>query len=121
MIGTRVKITVLKKLDLADELGVHMTPPPDLPPLPDFPDGPPPGPECPAFQVGDEFIYELGGGSVPKGFCSWAWGDVFKDVMAVCSRAAMLPKGQRGEVDPAYTCCTDGLRPVIFKIEAYDE
>ena len=118
MIGQHVKITVLNKLDLADELGVHMTPPPDAPEPPK--DKEPMGPGCPAFQEGQTILYQLGGGGVPEGFCDWAWNDIFKDIMAVCSRAAMLPKGQRAQAEPSYTCCTDGLRPVIFKIEAVE-
>lgn len=116
MIGQQVKITVLKKLDLKDALGVTMPappPPPDGGPAPEAPMEP----GCPAFREGQEIYYRLGGG-VPAGFCDWAWNDIFKDIMAVCSRAAMVPPEQRDRVEPSYTCCTDGLRPVIFKIEA---
>ena len=119
MIGQRVKITVLKTTYLADELGIELPPPP---PHPDGADALPPPPDgpmtCPILYEGQEFIYQLGGAGVPEGFCDWAWNDIFKDIMAVCSRAAMVPEDQRRNVEVSYPCCTDGTRPVIFKVEA---
>ena len=118
MIGQSVKITVLKTLYLVDELGIELPPPPP-PPDGAAPMPPPEGPmTCPIFREGQTFLYQLGGAGVPEGFCDWAWNDIFKDILAVCSRAAMVPPEQHGDVEPAYTCCTDGTRPVIFKIEA---
>ncbi len=74
---------------------------------------------CPVFTEGQQIEYTHGGGGVPAGFCDWAWGDIFKDVLAMCGKAEYM-QGRCSEIPPAYTCCTDGLRPVIFKIEAID-
>lgn len=73
-------------------------------------------PTCDAFQVGQEFEYE-NGGPVPEGFCPWAWGDLNRDVEGICAGADFhWIKGHNQMI----TCCTDGLRPVIFKIEKID-
>lgn len=115
MLGQTVKITVLKKLDIKDDLGVTLPEPPGL--VKDSIQASM-GAGCHMFKEGQEFIYTLGESGVPEGFCDWAWNDIFKDIMAVCSRAAALPKVEKGDIEPSYPCCTDGLRPVIFKIEA---
>jgi len=67
---------------------------------------------CPRFKVGQVFMTE--GLSMPLGWpCSWAWHDIFKEVLHL---------GLGGEffVEPGnviYACCTDGMRPVFFKLE----
>ena len=30
------------------------------------------------------------------------------------------PDGQKAELAPQFTCCTDGLRPVVFKVQSME-
>ena len=79
-------------------------------------------PDCPFFREGQEFVVETGGDKdcKPAGFCDWAWADVWKDVLMVASKAGVLPDGEKGNQAPQFTCCTDGLRPVVFKVESME-
>lgn len=79
-------------------------------------------PDCPFFHEGQEFIVETGGDRdcKPAGFCDWAWADVWKDVLMVANKAGVLPDGEKGNQAPQFTCCTDGLRPVVFKVESME-
>ena len=93
-----VRITVVKNLfheDLADA----------------YTEGPAWTP-CTLLTEGQEFVSE-GGIHMPSGFCSWAWGDVHKYTMALARGANFVG------VKPGVfvTCCTDGFRPVVFKLE----
>jgi len=101
----KVKITVLKKeFDpvLAEE---YLT------------DGREAG-ACPLLKVGDEFLYE-GGAEMPAGFCPWAWIDIYHGVSALSAGASFAPWNSReGE---QILCCTDGIRPVVFRVEALGE
>jgi uncharacterized repeat protein (TIGR04076 family) len=64
--------------------------------------------ECKAFEVGQEFVtIKDAPWEIPAGFCSWAWADIQKIVYGMA----------RGGQDMFVTCCTDGYRPVIFKLE----
>lgn len=68
---------------------------------------------CPKLKVGDEFIVE-NHNEVPGGFCSWAWADIQKDVMTIMFDGNLPWIKKKGV---AITCCTDGLMPVVFKVE----
>jgi uncharacterized repeat protein (TIGR04076 family) len=68
-------------------------------------------PQCPAFKDGQEFIYDK---TCPPGFCGWAFADIQRDLIAV-SFGANYPWVKEKNV--AISCCTDGLRPVVFRIE----
>jgi uncharacterized repeat protein (TIGR04076 family) len=67
---------------------------------------------CPRFKVGE--VYMTKGLSMPENWpCSWAWHDIFKEVMH-------LSLGGEFFAEPGnyiIACCTDGLRPVFYKIE----
>ena len=98
----KVKITVVKKLvmeDLVSELIV------DEKKAKGFG-------VCEAFTQGQEFILEKP--NIPEGFCSWAWADIHKDIIAIMGGADFHWINREGV---AIACCTDGFRPVIFKIE----
>ena len=106
-IGARkVRITVVKKLNARDILDE------DLQAMS-------PGivknePECPLFEVGDFFIVD-GPGGMPKDFpCAWAYGDIYKEVVHLAFGGS-FPWMHHG--DRILACCTDGLRPVLFKLE----
>ena len=67
--------------------------------------------KCSKFEEGQEFVVE-NCGEMPAGFCSWAWRDIYKD-LTVLQYGGDFPWTKEGE---AITCCTDGIRPVSFKI-----
>jgi len=70
---------------------------------------------CEKFREGQEFISE--NVNMPSGFCSWAWADIQKYVLALARGAKLV--GVKSGV--CITCCTDGFRPVIFKLEKINE
>ena len=61
---------------------------------------------CDRFQDGQEFILSEPW-FLPQGFCPWAWADIRQYIMA---------NFHGGEL-PLVACCTDGFRPVYFKLE----
>jgi uncharacterized repeat protein (TIGR04076 family) len=68
--------------------------------------------ECPTMKEGTEYISNAG--KIPEGFCVWAWADIHRDI-AVLSFGGDFPWiKKKGTM---ISCCTDGLRPVIFKLE----
>lgn len=99
-----VKITVVKKIDNQDVIEKYGNPTrTDLK-------------ECPLLNVGDElFVKDM---TIPEGFCSWAWSDIIRDV------ALLSFGGNAGNVNKKgtfITSCTDGFRPVIFRLERVEE
>ncbi len=62
---------------------------------------------CDRFKDGQEFVLSQPW-SPPEGFCPWAWADIRSYVMA----------NFHGGKLPLVACCTDGFRPVHFKIES---
>ena len=96
---SRVKMTILKKLSSRDIFG-------DSPPMGQATEG------CRQFDVGQEFIVGEDGG-MPEGFCHWAWNDIYKVVTTLMYGGSFSGKKDAQIV----RCCTDGLRPVIFKLE----
>lgn len=100
----KCKITVLKRSlnkDLVDEF---------LSPKEEFK-------RCECFQEGQEFIVESPF-APPKNFCTWAWGDIKQDILALMSGANYYWVKQKGTT---ISGCTDWFRPVIFKIERIEE
>jgi uncharacterized repeat protein (TIGR04076 family) len=98
----KTKITVVKRLSCKDLFGDN--PPADI-------HKEMVAAQCPAFKDGQEFFFEQG---CPEGFCSWAFADLHRDIMAI-TFGANYPWIKEKNV--AITACTDGLRPVIFRIE----
>jgi uncharacterized repeat protein (TIGR04076 family) len=70
----------------------------------------------PLFNIGDEFIVE--NLNMPKGFCSWAWADIQRDITALALGGNFPWIKDEGVM---ISCCTDGLRPVVFKLERVGE
>ncbi len=68
---------------------------------------------CPVFTEGQEFLLD-DPWQMPAGFCSTAWGDIFKNVQTICL-GGNFPSSQKPGVN--VSCCVDGIRPVIFMIE----
>lgn len=75
----------------------------------------PPGP-CPVFKQGQVYVYDhSGSGEKPKGFCEHAWHDIYNDVILLCSGGDY--EGWMKNKHTNVVCCTDGIRPVVFKLE----
>jgi len=100
------KITVLKKMynaELADEYrreDVHHG-------------------TCPYYDVGQEFVINHLGERPPDFFCDWAWNDIYKFILV------MMTGGNFGSWmknrNTFIACCTDGIKPVVFKLERFNE
>jgi len=102
---SRCKITVIKRTvnpELADEYCTGRVSP------------------CECFSEGQEFVCGL---EKPAGFCDWAWRDIHP-MIAVLLAGGDFSHGEfEGWMKDAGTmiaCCTDGIRPVIFRIERID-
>jgi uncharacterized repeat protein (TIGR04076 family) len=96
-----VKITVVRKLsnkDLIDKYGENVEP------------------QCGLFKVGEEFIVK--NLQMPEGFCSWAWADIQRDVIVLALGGDIPWVKEKGVT---FSSCTDGFRPVIFKLERIKE
>ena len=102
----KIKITVLKKFTSKDVLGYDFK----------FPNGFVVK-DCDRVQEGQEFIVgdELG---MPEGFCKWAWIDIYRDV-AVLTMGGTFAGGDL--TGTKYSCCSDGLKPVVFYLERIEE
>ena len=68
---------------------------------------------CEVFRDGQEFIVGEEG-KMPEGFCTSAWVSIYPNV-SLLSFGGDLPFLKEKGV--AVNCCTDGLRPVVFKLE----
>lgn len=100
----KVKITVIKKCLFEGFANAYLTEGKDVG-------------ECPLLSEGDSFIYE-GDAVMPKGFCPWAWIDIYRGVSAISAGATYKPWNNKDGLQ--ILCCTDGIRPVIFKVERID-
>lgn len=97
----QVRITVLRKQLYADLAEEYLTDGVDI--------------DCDFYREGQTFLYE-GGAVMPEGFCPWAWVDIYHSVSALSSGATCTPWQKRDGV--SVVCCTDGIRPVTFLLEA---
>ena len=102
----KVKITVLKTTldkELAQEYGAKgLTP-------------------CPMLQKGQVFYADY---AKPEGFCDEAWKAVYQYAFALSHGAgkSLFYYGDWIRKPGVAICsCNDGLRPVIFKLEATEE
>jgi uncharacterized repeat protein (TIGR04076 family) len=99
----KVRITVLKKLRVNEVFEKYAK---NL------------DPKCPVLRVGDVFEVKPEEIEMPEGFCSWAWADIHRDVAHLALGGDFPWIKQRGTM---ISSCTDGLRPVIFKLERIKE
>ena len=101
----KVKITVLQTTlnkELADQYGVDGLS------------------SCPFHKVGQVFYADY---AKPDGLCDEAWKAIYQYVFALAHGAqnGLFYYGEWiKEKGVAICCCNDGLRPVIFKLEATD-
>ena len=100
----KVKITVLRKMfneDLVKEYGAAGIRP------------------CPMLREGQVFYADY---AKPDGFCDEAWKAIFQHVFALAHGVETFYYGDWiRRPGTAICCCNDGLRPVIFKLEATDQ
>ncbi len=70
---------------------------------------------CPHFAEGDEFIVRYIGVRPDGFFCDWAWNDIQKVLLAMQVGGDFNPwmKNEKTFI----VCCTDGIKPVVFKLE----
>jgi uncharacterized repeat protein (TIGR04076 family) len=102
-----VKITVVKTLETGDLFDEHASA--GVTPV------------CTGVNAGQVFVSKGETLRMPEGFCSWAWADIQwadiqRDVVHLALGGDFPWMKQRGTT---LTCCTDGLRPVIFKLERF--
>ncbi len=62
--------------------------------------------KCGRLKEGQVFITKSRWDS-PEHFCTWAWRDLLPGIHSY----------HEGKEYPSIACCTDGLRPVTFKLE----
>ena len=102
---TTCKITVLKKLydpDLAEAYR-H----------PEIHRGP-----CPYYTEGQEFVIHHLGERPADFFCDWAWNDLYKFILVMMTDGKFSPWMK--DENTFIACCTDGIKPVVFKLERVD-
>ena len=97
----KVKITVVKKVHNKELFG-------DNCPVSFTIDAP----QCKVLEEGQEFISE--NGNFPQGFCAWAFADIQRDITHLRLGGDYPWIKEKGTI---LSCCTDGIRPVIFKLE----
>ncbi len=102
----KVKITVLKRTfnkELAEEYGAEGLG------------------KCPMLREGQVFYADY---AKPEGMCDEAWKAVYQYVFALAHGAekGLFYYGDWiRKTGTAICCCNDGLRPVIFKLEATED
>lgn len=75
-------------------------------------------PSCGVLKEGQEFLLS-DASVVPEDFCAWAWADIHREILAISGGSHLGPWLKRPGL--AIACCTDGFRPVVFKIERGEE
>lgn len=68
-----------------------------------------------SFEDGQEWISE--NGEMPEGFCGWAWIDLARSINVLQFGGDFKDRAE----GTAYDTCSDGVRPVCFKLERIPE
>lgn len=71
---------------------------------------------CHRHHPGQEFVFE--DLECPEGFCSWAFDDIYRDLVHLAWGGDFPFIGKPGTM---FSSCTDGKKPVIFRLERLDE
>ncbi|HUU78436.1 MAG TPA: TIGR04076 family protein [candidate division Zixibacteria bacterium] len=100
---TKFKITVVKKFGPEDVLGHDFFMPSGKKII-----------KC-DFKEGDSYISI--DGNIPKGFCNAAWAVIFPRIQ-MFRFGGNFPAFDPGTT---YTTCPDGIRPVSFKVEMFED
>ena len=104
----KVKMTVLKKECYADLQEQYLADPKSG--------------ACPFFEVGQEFLIDNDEffRNMHGKFCAEAWDAVSRYIYAGLQGGSFM-HGWTNDDKVMITCCNDGTRPVIFKLERIDE
>jgi uncharacterized repeat protein (TIGR04076 family) len=101
---TKLKIKVLKRLapeEIFDEMPVAkkdwMVP-------------------CGLYEDGQEYIIDKL--AMPEGFCGSAWQTIYSNLRTLYHGGNYSYFDEKGTT---VTCCADGVRPVIFKVERIED
>jgi uncharacterized repeat protein (TIGR04076 family) len=70
---------------------------------------------CQTHRPGQEFL--LDSNEIPEGFCTWAYADIYRDIIHL-SRGGDFP--WVGKPGVMYSSCTDGRKTVVFRLERID-
>jgi uncharacterized repeat protein (TIGR04076 family) len=73
-------------------------------------------PQCGKFKAGQ--VFETDMQSVPEGFCPHAFRDIAHHIIMLGEGGNYSWMNEKGK---ALVCCTDGFRPVIFRLERLDD
>lgn len=69
-----------------------------------------------SFDEGQEWISE--NGEMPESFCSWAWTDLARSIHVLRFGGNFSTWAEEGVM---YNACSDGVRPVSFKLERIED
>ena len=103
----KIRITVVERTfnkDITEEYGSAA-----------FLEGPGNGP-CARFEDGQVFVLDRM--AKPEGFCDWAWADIHREIRTVAFGGGFP---WVNTPHSAITCCTDGMKPVVFKVERIED
>ena len=104
----KCKITVLKRECYQDLQAKYLADPKSGP--------------CPFFREGQEIIVDNDNffRMLHGTFCAEAWDCISRYVYAALQGGSIM-RGWTNDEKVMITCCNDGTRPVIFKLERIDE
>jgi uncharacterized repeat protein (TIGR04076 family) len=102
----KIKITVMRVLTFEDVFGD------DVPEY--FPSSTPS--QCGQHRPGEVFI--RAGTKCPEGLCNWAYSDIQKEIIRLYHGG---DNPWINEPGVGYAACTDGMRPVLFRIERVED
>ncbi|MBI9050854.1 MAG: TIGR04076 family protein [Anaerolineaceae bacterium] len=74
---------------------------------------------CNSFEEGQEFIVE-NMVRPPDDFCAWAWVDIQRSIQTLLRGGNFSDTGWMKKDNELIVCCSDGIRPVVFKLERID-
>jgi uncharacterized repeat protein (TIGR04076 family) len=103
---TKIKITVMRALTYEDVFGDDV--PEYFPPSIPSP--------CGKHESGEVFITE--GTDCPEGLCNWAYSDIQKEIVHIYHGG---DNHWMEEPGVGYASCTDGMKPVLFRIERVED
>ena len=69
---------------------------------------------CNLFEDGQKFLVQ-DWATCPEGFCEWAWIDIQKPLFSLATGGQLDPWMK--DPNTWIACCTDGVKPVTFKLE----